>query len=439
MEKSFFKEFSPLTPADQIAKIQFDQGGQKGYNDLLWSTPEGIEVHPIYPQADQQVNSSVFNETISWSITQYLPVHQNEEVFLSQLQKALVNGVECLYLELKNPCDFIPAILAQLQKVGGPIFFIFRYVPNKANLKWIDQCSNCIICYDFLAEALLQGGWSSSYNNSKRAWLSLHSQHKTMSVYVNAAVYANAGAHLAQQLTYALLHVNEYLNVLSSQQQKAPVELIVQFAFGSNYFFEIAKCHAFRGMLAHLIEVYDFPINLRLLGEPLRRNKCTLDYNVNLLRTSTEMMSAVLGGVDFVMNHPYDLRFNPPNDFADRIARNQLLLLKHESGFDQLRSPVAGTHYLSSLIEGLKAKSWAHFLTEEAQGGWVKIVDSNRLQKSIASTAALEKKRLHAGEQVLVGATKYQDDTTLNVKAQLEAPPDLYSDFIPLTLQYLQQ
>ena len=192
-------------------------------------------------------------------------------------------------------------------------------------------------------------------------------------------------------------------------------------------------------MLAHLIEAYDFPINLRLLGEPLRRNKCTLDYNVNLLRTSTEMMSAVLGGVDFVMNHPYDLRFNPPNDFADRIARNQLLLLKHESGFDQLRSPVAGTHYLSSLIEGLKAKSWAHFLTEEAQGGWVKIVDSNRLQKSIASTAALEKKRLHAGEQVLVGATKYQDDTTLNVKAQLEAPSDLYSDFIPLTLQYLQQ
>ena len=439
MEKSFFKEFSPLTPADQIAKIQFDQGGQKGYNDLLWSTPEGIEVHPIYPQADQQVNSSVFNETISWSITQYLPVHQEEEVFLGQLQKALENGVECLYLELKNPCDFIPAILVQLKKAVGPTFFIFRYTPNRENLQLIDQCLNCIICYDFLAEALLQGGWSSTYNDSKRAWLSLGAQYKTMSVFVNAAVYANAGAHLTQQLTYALLQLNEYLNILSLQQQKAPVELIVQFAFGSNYFFEIAKCHAFRGMLAHLFEAYDFPVNIRLLGEPLRRNKCTLDYNVNLLRTSTEMMSAVLGGVDFVMNHPYDLRFNPPNDFADRIARNQLLLLKHESGFDQLRSPVAGTHYLSSLIEGLKAKSWAHFLTEEAQGGWVKIVDSNRLQKSIASTAALEKKRLHAGEQVLVGATKYQDDTTLNVKAQLEAPSDLYSDFIPLTLQYLQQ
>ena len=68
----------------------------------------------------------------------------------------------------------------------------------------------------------------------------------------------------------------------------------MQWAFGSNYFFEIAKSHAFRILAENLFKPYDFKVNLSLLGEPLQRNKCTMDYNVNILRTTTEMMSAVL-------------------------------------------------------------------------------------------------------------------------------------------------
>ena len=148
-----------------------------------------------------------------------------------------------------------------------------------------------------------------------------------------------------------------------------------------------------------------------------------MDYNVNLLRTTTEMMSAVLGEMDFAMNHPYDLRFNPPNDFADRMARNQLLLLKHESGFDQCLSPVGNALYCT-LIEELSAKSWAHFLADEANGGWEKVVQNNHLQESIFAAEEAENARLRSGEQVLVGATKYQDSTTLNAvaKATVFAP-----------------
>ena len=94
---------------------------------------------------------------------------------------------------------------------------------------------------------------------------------------------------------------------------------------------EIAKSIALRTLVNTIAKEYDFPISIQIIAEPQQRNKSRLDYNTNLLRSSTEMMSAILGDADIVMNHPYDLRFNLPNLFSDRLARNQLLILKHES------------------------------------------------------------------------------------------------------------
>jgi methylmalonyl-CoA mutase len=318
-------------------------------------------------------------------------------------------------------------------------FFVFRYLPQKEEIELLQGVDGVVVCYDFQAVGLCQGGWPASYATSKQQWWSLFKQYKSLSLYVNGSIYANAGADISQQLAYVLLHLNEYLNTLLQNKNKAPIDILVQLAFGSNYFFEIAKSHTFKILAENLFESYNFKVNLSLLGEPLQRNKCTMDYNVNLLRTTTEMMSAVLGEVDYAMNHPYDMRFNPPNDFADRMARNQLLLLKHESGFDQCSSPVGGSHYIAALIEQLSAQSWTQFLAQEAKGGWEKIVQSNDLQKAIFAVAEAEKARLRTGEQVLVGATKYQDSTSLNAVAKATASLQQYADFTPLTIQYLQE
>ena len=439
MEKSFFKDFAPLSVADQIAKIHHDLGGENAYDALVWNSPEGIDVHLLYPLNEAKINRNDLKEIHPWKITQYLSFEKEKEVFLKRVQNALNHGIEVLYLELCSPCDFIQTLLSLLKNKVGKAFFVFRYFPKAEEVELLQRLDGAVICYDFQAEGLFQGGWPSSYATSKQQWWSLFNQNKAVSLYVNASIYANAGATISQQLTFTLLHLNEYLNTLSQNKQKAPIDVLVQWAFGSNYFFEIAKSHAFKILVENLFKSYDFQVNLSLLGEPLQRNKCTMDYNVNLLRTTTEMMSAVLGEVDYAMNHPYDLRFNPPNDFADRIARNQLLLLKHESGFDQCSSPVEGTHYITALIEELSAQSWASFLAEEAKGGWEKVVQNNHLQESIFVTAAAEEARLRSGEQVLVGATKYQDSTTLNAVAKATASLQQFSDFTPLTIQYLQE
>ena len=439
MEKSFFKHFEPLTVADQLAKIHHDLGGENGYNDLIWNTPEGIEVHPLYPLKETQVKRSALKEAQPWKITQYLSFERDKEVFLERVKNALNHGVEALYLELCCTCDFIQTLLLLLKNKVVTVFFVFRYFPKAEDIKLLQEQDGTVVCYDFQAEGLFQGGWPETYAISKQQWLSMFKQNKIVNLFVNASIYANAGADISQQLTFTLLHLNEYLNSLFQNKQKASVNVLVQFAFGSNYFFEIAKSHAFRILAENLFKPYDFKVNLSLLGEPLQRNKCTMDYNVNLLRTTTEMMSAVLGEMDFLMNHPYDLRFNPPNDFADRMARNQLLLLKHESGFDQHLSPVGGTHYIATLIEELSAKSWTHFLADEANGGWEKVVQNNHLQESISAAEEIENALLRSGEQVLVGATKYQDSTTLNAVTKARVSMHQFTNFKPLTIQYLQQ
>ena len=439
MEKSFFKDFEPLSVADQLAKIHHDLGGENGYNDLIWNAPEGIEIHPIYPVKETELKRSAPKEAPTWKITQCLSFVKEKEVFLERVQNALNHGVEALYLELCSPCDFIQTLLSLLKNEVGIVFFVFRYFPKAEDIELLQALEGVVVCYDFQAEGLSQGGWPETYAISKQQWWSLFKQNKTVNLFVNASIFANAGADISQQLTFTLLHLNEYLNTLFQNKQKAPVNVLVQWAFGSNYFFEIAKSHAFRILAENLFKPYDFKVNLSLLGEPLQRNKCTMDYNVNILRTTTEMMSAVLGEMDFVMNHPYDLRFNPPNDFSDRIARNQLLLLKHESGFDQHLSPVEGTHYITALIEELSAQSWTHFLAEEANGGWEKVVQNNHLQESIFAAEKTEKARLRSGEQVLVGATKYQDSTTLNAVKKTREPVHQFADFKSLTIQYLQE
>ena len=439
MEKSFFKEFEPLSVADQLAKIHHDLGGEKDYETLIWNAPEGIEVHPIYPLKETEIERDALRKVQSWKITQYLSFEKGKEVFLKRVENALNHGVETLYLELCSPCDFIQTLLTLLKNKVDKAFFVFRYLPQKEEIELFQGVDGVVVCYDFQAEGLCQGGWPASYASSKQQWWSMFKQYKSLSLYVNGSIYANAGADISQQLAFILLHLNEYLNTLSQNKQKAPIDILVQLAFGSNYFFEIAKSHVFKILAENLFEPYDFKVNLSLLGEPLQRNKCTMDYNVNLLRTTTEMMSAVLGEVDYAMNHPYDLRFNPPNDFADRMARNQLLLLKHESGFDQCSSPVEGTHYIASLIEELSAQSWTQFLAQEAKGGWEKVVQSNDLQKAIIAVAEAEKARLRSGEQVLVGATKYQDSMSLNAVAKATASLQQYADFTPLSIQYLQE
>jgi methylmalonyl-CoA mutase len=238
---------------------------------------------------------------------------------------------------------------------------------------------------------------------------------------VDATLYQNAGANIIQQLAYALAHANEYLNHIASEAKQS-VNLMFQLATGSNYFFEIAKIRAFRKLYSALAKEYGVNETCHIIATPSKRNKTLYDYNVNLLRSTTECMSAILGGADTVCNLPYDALYHKSNEFGERISRNQLLILKHESYFDVVGNPADGTYYIESLTDEIAEKALQIFKEIENGGGFLQQLKEGTIQKKIKESSEKEQKLFDSGELKLLG-TNYHPNKNDRMKADLELFP----------------
>ncbi len=137
-----------------------------------------------------------------------------------------------------------------------------------------------------------------------------------------------------------------------------------------------------------LASEYDVNTNCRILATPSKRNKTIYDYNVNMLRTTTECMSAILGGANTICNLPYDSLYHKSNEFGDRIARNQLLVLKNESYFDKVNNPADGAYYIESLTEQLAEKALDLFKDIEANGGFLNQLKEGTIQRKIKESCS---------------------------------------------------
>ena len=163
-------------------------------------------------------------------------------------------------------------------------------------------------------------------------------------------------------------------------------------------------------------------MDCNIIVSPTKRNKTLYDYNVNMLRTTTECMSAILGGANAIANLPYDALYHKDNEFGDRIARNQLLILKHESYFDKVNNPADGSYYIENITNQLAEKSLALFKDIEANGGFLKQLNDGLIKRKIQESADKEQELFDTGKEILLGTNKYpnKDD---RMKHDLELFP----------------
>jgi methylmalonyl-CoA mutase len=242
---------------------------------------------------------------------------------------------------------------------------------------------------------------------------------------VDATLYQNAGANIPQELAYALAHANEYLNHFdTSKESLADFEMQFLTASGSNYFFEIAKIQALRLLYASLASEYNLPETCHILAQPTKRDKTLYDYNVNLLRTTGQSMSAILGGANAVYNVPYDSIYHKNNEFGDRIARNQLLVLKYESYFDKVSNAAEGAYYIESLTAQFAEKALEIFKEIEQGGGFLKQLKEGIIQQKISESAKKEQEQFNKGELIMIGTNKHKNPED-KMKNNLELYPFL--------------
>ena len=406
MEKKLFQSFEAVTSKQWKNLIQYELKGAD-YNDtLVWESLEGIKVKPFYHNDEDRVENNVATKTTQFAIVQEIYVFDLEKS-IQKANELLQRGAESIRFIIPNQQVDAVRLLNEVENAKAiylQFLFLEISVIPKINQEAAKLSAEIFILIDPIHQLALDGNYYKDGVSDFKALNEIHSIATHMNwLTVNASLYQNAGANMIQQIAYTLAHTNEYLNRISSFEKNITIEISV----GSHYFFEIAKLRALRMCLNALAQEYSSEITFHLLVKPTRRNKTIYDYNVNLLRTTTECMSAILGGADAVENMPYDALYHKTNEFGDRISRNQLLILKKESYFDKVNNPVDGSYYIESITKQLAEKGLELFKDIEKNGGLITQLIEGTIQRKIQESATKEQQLFNEGKEVLLGTNKY--------------------------------
>ena len=419
MTKGLFDVFDAVSSKQWKQKIQFDLKGAD-YNDvLIWKTNEDISVKPFYHADEFEDYPSSSNTQITeWKICQTIYV-----VDVLKSNKKAINvlerGAESIKFIIPSEDISIKDLTQNINSDKTPLFFELEFLSESFVENIIKLVPKSKVSIDIIGHLTKTGNWFNNLNNDFKNSESI--TEKISSITINTSLYQNAGANMVQQLAYTLAHANEYLNYFNTNNAYIQ-ECIFNISVGTNYFFEIAKLRALRKLWHALASEYNINTQCQIIAYPTKRNKTLYDFNTNMLRTTTECMSAILGGANLVCNLPYDAIYHKDNEFGERIARNQLLILKHESYFNKVNNPADGTYYIESITQQLAEKALELFKSLEVSGGFLKQLKSGTIQRKIKESANKEQKQFDEGKEILLGTNKFTNETD-NMKNELELYP----------------
>lgn len=432
MSKFLFEDFDEVSAKQWKQLIQYDLKGADYNETLVWKSPEGVHVKPFYHQDDFTEDfQPIPRQPESWKIVQKIFI-DDEKIARNIALDALERGAQAIIFTAEEDFD-MKSLFNEFPFEKAPIYFDFKFLSEVFYTKLIKFFSSkeTTVYYniDLIGNLTRTGNWFHKMKKDHEILDALfHKNPKENILAVDATLYQNAGANIVQQLAYALAHANEYLNhICQPERSRRPDEvqdlnITFQLATGPNYFFEVAKIRALRKLYSVLATEYGVKETCHIIAMPSKRNKTLYDYNVNLLRSTTECMSAVLGGADTVCNLPYDAIYHKSNEFGERISRNQLLILKHESYFDTVGNPADGAYYIESLTDELAEKALQLFKDIEKNGGFLKQLKEGTIQKKIKESADKEQQFFDNGDLKLLG-TNYHPNKNDRMKDDLELFP----------------
>lgn len=454
LKEKLFSDFAPVSTDEWMAKINADLKGADFEKKLVWRTNEGFNVNPFYRKEDIEGLKTVDSlpgefpfvrgtkTDNEWLVRQDLTVVDFKAANAKALDllqkgvtslgfkikgsdvnaeniKTLLNGiyVDCVELNFttchKSTLELVKIIADYIKGSGANVLKCFgsvNYDPFKPILKkgkdnsdWVKQASEVV-----QAAAALP-------------------RYRVLNV--NARKFSDAGSYIYQELGYALANGNQVLSALTEAGLDATLvskKIKFNFAVSSNYFMEIAKFRAARWLWAEIVNAYDPKCSNDCPEKENESCKCaskiyahaqTSKYNmtvydayVNMLRTQTEAMSATIAGVNSLTVLPFDQPFKDSDDFSERIARNQQLLLKEECHFDKITDPSAGSYYIENLTNSLAEQAWKLFL-EVDENGFYSEIKAGSVQSAIEASSKNREKALATRREVLLGTNQFPNFT----------------------------
>lgn len=447
MAEKLFAEFPPVSTEEWEKVITTDLKGADYEKKLVWKTMDGFSVRPYYRAEDLKnlkhlrVAPGCFpfvrgtKDNNKWLTRQdYCACDGNYTRANAEAIDGLKKGVNAVgfCLEGKKPVSEkeMQTLLKGIDLAKTEVNFVgcccataeiiksFIAVVKAQNI----SADNVKASFDFdpLRVMNQKGAFCSDKSMDQLADCAKAAAgyHYVRVVGVEAYAFNDAGASLVQEVAFALSMGSEYMNKLMEaglSADEAAHCIKFTFSVGSTYFMEIAKFRAARLLWANVIKSYgaakECSEKMKIHAVTSGWNQTVYDPYVNMLRGTTEAMSAALAGVDSLEVLPFDYAFRYPNEFSNRIARNVQSILKEEAHFDKVVDPAAGSYYIEELTNSIANTAWTLFKQVEEKGGYIAAFKEGFVQSAIKETAANRDKRIATRRDSILGVNQFPNFT----------------------------
>ena len=433
--QQLFKDFPGISPETWDKKVRADLKGADYDKKLVWKTDEGIAVNPYYRDEDLQ-NLSYLDHAASlkpegtaansWTICQDIFPGKDIREANKRIKSALMGGAQAIRVRLGE----MPPGRTMLET-------LFEGIHLDATEILFQGYLGADLLLDNLLEVALGRGINPLHlkgmlgadplgkmvstgiplaiteNLGKLVRKALKHTPGLRVIDVDGSLMQNAGSTLVEELAFSLSMANEYMSILTGQGIE-PKDIVstmqLSLASGSNYFMEIAKLRAARILWGNICEGYGLEPEsgkIRIHSTSSQWNMTLYDPYVNMLRGTTEAMSSILGGADYITVLPFEHPSRNTTAFSDRIARNVQIILRDEAFLEKVTDPAAGSYYIENLTDSIAEKTWDLFRETESKGGFRKAFQSGWIQEKVLESRKKKMDRVASGRGHILGTNAF--------------------------------
>ena len=442
--EKLFAEFPQVDTARWEEVINADLKGADYERKLVWRTGEGFDVRPYYRaenlegigHLDSAAGEFPYVRGVEshnrWHVHQTVEVKNPAEANAEALH-LLDTGVDSL--EFRMTAELSAADMDTLLKgivltaveltLSGvkPAHHAELLIDKVEREKLPKEELHINFCIDPLRNLSLNGAFCSG--NGEKCFERIVSLTRRAAGYgdvrtvtVTGNIFSDSGSTIVEELAFTLAAGHDYLVRLTEaglSVDEAAQAIRFSMSVTSDYFMEIAKFRAARMLWANIVEAYkpECGCSCKMFQHALTSawNQGVYDPYVNMLRGTTEAMSASIAGVHSLEVLPFDAAYAAPDEFSKRIARNAELLLKHEAHFDRVCDPAGGSYYIETLTKNIAETAWKLFLEVEDKGGYVEAFKSGYIVEKVDASAAAKDKNIATRRRILLGANQYPNFT----------------------------
>lgn len=438
MEQKLFTEFPEITKNDWIAQVNKDLKGKNFDDTLIWHSLDNFDIQPYYAKEDlvnlpiEAIQSAQKNKKTGFWQNRPSVKYTNEKETNALIISYLQRGADAISIDFSNidlnQVDFVK-LLNNIKLSDSPIFFTtLQGTELLANLsKFIHYLPRGGVKADIIANSFVRTSSEDdklTWENTKDLLVKTTQYTNFQALSVSSHVFHNAGANAVQELAFTIASAVENLDKLTDLGL-SPEQIVAKLEFsvsvGTNYFVEIAKLRALRYLWSKVLKSYNCDSlisDCQIHCQTSSFYDSTLSPYTNMLRATTEAMSAVMGGCDALTVLAYDSVIGEENsELGERIARNVSILMREEAHLDKTIDPSAGSYYVENLTFQLSTEAWKLFQQVESLGGISTAFEKGFIKDEINQSYAAKVKNLQNGK-VMVGVNKFRVEPENELKVQ---------------------